>query len=223
MENSKDIMESTKKEIVGVPQNPTVIEEDKIDTTIKKELMEDITRKEIVGVPQNPTIIEEDNNNNNNITKKELILGILDNIYDLSTNIIKTSLPILRDLRRDDENELVYEVTDVFENVTYDEVLESLRDEALRFTEDAETIQNEMKNFIGSISNDNIDNNSKLFPFLYEVWCGDMYGYSEYDGLSKLKEDLADQLKNIDEDVLVNNVINKLEEKFVIFEESEVV
>ena len=114
----------------------------------------------------------------------------LDEILKLSQEILKKSSilydneKIIKQTMKSDNKE------DAFEDLVYDTI------------NDAKTIIYEKKAFINFVMGK--EDESEI-PFFQKVWRGDMYGKEGINGLEMLKQDLEEQLYNLNLEKICEN------------------
>lgn len=138
------------------------------------------------------------------------LTSTLNSVKKSATKIILASVPILKDLE-EENNDLVEEVIEDSEDNDIDrsEILETLRQVALDNTNDAEVVMREIDPFLLSMSHgeEELERNQDSYPFLFEVWCGDIYESDGLQGLKQLELSLKSQIKNVTEEKIIETVI----------------
>lgn len=129
------------------------------------------------------------------------------NIKNLSVNLLKEMLPIMKQLVNED-NDLTDEV---LHNLDLPKDKESevntwLQNYCDNLIEDANSIKNEADKFVTAYrkGDEVIDKNIAEYPFLAEVWYGDTYGESGVHGLDMLIADLEKDLQKATETKIIN-------------------
>jgi hypothetical protein len=127
-------------------------------------------------------------------------------------------LPIMQSLSQ--KKEIVEEVLRLLANeggsVTSDKIERYLRAKTLNIIDDSEKIIKEFDNFTSAVSNGkaDIERNIKLYPFLAEVWYGDVFdGKEGIDALQHLIFKLEDDLNKIDHERFIQEAVNKFRSK----------
>nr|QBK86571.1 MAG: uncharacterized protein LCMAC102_03660 [Marseillevirus LCMAC102] len=135
---------------------------------------------------------------------------MLNTIKNLSTDIIEKSLPIMQELTKVN-NDLLEELLE--KDVKADIAIETLQNICLDLTKDAENVIENIELFSEAIiqGQDALDEGAEEYPFLLQVWYGDMYEESEIKGLELLAKDLKKQLKQIDEDKIIDKALSQLQ------------
>lgn len=133
-------------------------------------------------------------------------------LRQLSQNIISKTLPIMKELENPD-NDLVDEFLQEnggFDRPTAAQILQNI---SLELIADAQTINREIESFSDAVihGEDGIAEGENDYPFLLEVWYGDMYGETGVKGLQALVSDLREQFSKIDEDTILEIAISRLE------------
>ena len=139
------------------------------------------------------------------------LTNTLNIIEKYSRNIISKLIPIMKDLK-DPQSDIVEEVLDNVNGAKKEIVLEMLQEICLKLAEDSEKIVIEIEAFSDAIiqGEEAIDEGEEEYPFLMEVWCGDIYEKDKMGALKELSLDLKDQLSEVDENKIAEQVINKL-------------
>lgn len=141
----------------------------------------------------------------NNLTKT------LNSIEHYSREILSNTIPIMRELE-DPDNDLVEEVVESNNGITKKNALETLRNICLELVEDSEKVVSELESFSDAVvqGEEAIDEGEEEYPFMMEVWCGDIYEKEKLEGLKELALDLKEQLQEVDEDKIIEESIRKL-------------
>lgn len=141
----------------------------------------------------------------NNLTKT------LNSIEEYSREILSNTIPIMKELENPD-NDLVEEVMESVEGITKQKALKTLRYICLDLVEDSEKVVSEIESFSDAViqGEEAIDEGEEEYPFMMEVWCGDIYEQEKLEGLKELALDLKEQLQEVDEDKIIEESINKL-------------
>lgn len=139
------------------------------------------------------------------------LTSTLNVIRQLSNEIITTALPIMKELEETD-NDLLDEFLEEVDDFTPEDALALLQNTSLGLVSDAETIKKEIENFSDAViqGEDAITEGEKEYPFLLQVWYGDMYGDTGITGLQSLVNDLRKQLADVDEDRILEIAIPKV-------------
>jgi len=85
-------------------------------------------------------------------------------------------------------------------------LIECIRNVSFKFVTTAQLILNEIDIFASTFCNHTSLENEENCEFMKTVWYGDRYGESELDGLRELNRDLNNQIKDINQETLVENV-----------------
>jgi len=146
------------------------------------------------------------------------IVETLTLLKETSTRVIQKMLPIMQSLSQ--KKEIVEEVLRLLANeggsVTSDKIERYLRAKTLNIIDDSEKIIKEFDNFTSAVSNGkaDIERNIKLYPFLAEVWYGDVFdGKEGIDALQHLIFKLEDDLNKIDHERFIQEAVNKFRSK----------
>ena len=139
------------------------------------------------------------------------LTNILNAVEKYSRGIISKAVPIMKDLETS-EPDLVEEVMEYVKDANNQKVLKVLQDICLDLVEDSEKIVREIESFSDSVvqGEEAIDEGEDEYPFLMEVWCGDIYEKEKLAGLKELANDLKEQLSEVDEDKIVEKAIKQL-------------
>ena len=139
------------------------------------------------------------------------LTNTLNLIEKYSREIIAECIPIMEQLK-DPESELVGEVLESVKDVSKPKALKTLQDICLDLVEDSEKIVKEIESFSDAVvqGEEAIDEGEDEYPFLMEVWCGDIYEKENLNGLKELAKDLKGQLSEVDEDKIIEEAIFQL-------------
>lgn len=150
---------------------------------------------------------------NTEMDRLKELTSLLSSIKTLSTKIIKKAVPVMKDLEND-SSELVQDVIDDLGEKHPDEedILERLRTSSLDRVADAEAVMREIESFAEAINQgeEALDRCQDQYPFLFEVWYGDIYESGGIEGLKILRKNLTQQLSNTSEEKIIEDVINSL-------------
>jgi len=139
------------------------------------------------------------------------LTNILNTVEKYSRDILSKSIPIMKELE-DPDNDLVEEIMESVKDVTKQKVLKTLQNICLDLIEDSEKVVSEIESFSDSVvqGEEAIDEGEDEYPFMMEVWCGDIYGQEKLSGLKELALDLKEQLAEVDEDKIIKEAILQL-------------
>lgn len=121
---------------------------------------------------------------------------IIENLQNLSYNNMILALKIMKDL--EDQEFLQNLCKTEFPGSTEQEVQDNISEKLENLTQDSRTVNNELEIFIERISINKSPKNATT-PFLRQVWYGEIYGDTGYNGLLKLSNELR----------LINNLLNE--------------
>ena len=145
------------------------------------------------------------------MNKLNNLTSTLNAVEKYSREIIYKAVPIMKDLETP-EPDLVEEVMESVKDTSNQKVLKVLQDICLDLVEDSEKVVREIESFSDSVvqGEEAIDEGEEEYPFLMEVWCGDIYEKEKLAGLKELAVDLKEQLDEVDEDKIVEEAILQL-------------
>ena len=148
------------------------------------------------------------------MNKLNNLTATLNAVEKYAQEILAKAVPIMKDLESP-EPELVEDVMESVTDSTNQKVLKVLQNICLGLVEDAEKVVLEIDSFSDSVlqGEEAIDEGEDEYPFLMEVWCGDIYEKEKLAGLKELAADLKDQLSRVDEDKIVDEAIGQLKKK----------
>lgn len=141
------------------------------------------------------------------MNKLNQLTTLLNKINDHSSGIIDNVYPIIKELKKDD-SELIEDLLDDVD-IEKSEGLKILRGLAVSLIEDATKITREIDSFTNAIlqGDDIVENNVDNYPFLAEVWFGDLYGESDIEALQILEGDIYKQYMSSNEDAIYDNAV----------------
>lgn len=131
---------------------------------------------------------------------------ILKKIDVTSKKIIDETLKLMNQIQNED-SELVDDLAEfrgLEEPFDRAKLLEGLQNSSMFLSSDAETVRNEIENFM--VEDDGVfvvNADHEVCPFLSEVWNGDSYDKTGIDGLKELLKDLESQLLLVTSEKLV--------------------
>jgi hypothetical protein len=145
------------------------------------------------------------------MNKLNSLTNILNIIENTAKDILAKALPIMKDLESTN-SELVDEVMEYIKDVSSQTVLEVLQNICLDLVEDAEKVVLEIEAFSDAVvqGEEVIEEREEEYLFLMEVWCGDIYEKEKLAGLKELARELKNQLKEVDENKIIEHAISKL-------------
>lgn len=129
-----------------------------------------------------------------------------------SDELLTKMLPIMHKLVDSDNeisNEIIYNLTKKNDKITLVIVTEWAQKRTSDIISDAEAVKKEIDNFAKTIAsggngNKSIKKNIDGYPFLAEVWLGDVYSdKTGVTALQQLLDDIIENINNADEDVII--------------------
>ena len=150
--------------------------------------------------------------------KLNKLTNTLNKIKFLSNKIIEKAIPIMQELEEDNNYILESFVDDLIESNPElgknnpSLLLEYLQSTMIELLTDAEIIIKEIESFSDAViqGDDAIDEGEDDFPFLLQVWRGDIYEKQNIKGLKDLEKDLKKQLKNLDEEKIISLTLERV-------------
>ena len=139
------------------------------------------------------------------------LVDVLSSLKKVSKQILKNMLPIMKELAID--NNYIVEEVSICSDAPIDVATEHLQATALNIISDAEIVKKEINAFaeIVELSQKDIKKNIQNYPFIAEVWFGDMFdGLEGIDALKKLLEDLKKDLAKTSDDWIIENAVDSL-------------
>ena len=134
------------------------------------------------------------------------LVKVLDKIQKVSEDILSEGLDIMKELKNDD-NPIIEEIMKSFEAADKKQsCLEFARNISITLIQDAKTVKTQLPIFASALSSNTPIDDCKA-PFFVEIWCGDAYGKTEYDGLVELEKDLRSQLQKVSRDRIITEVL----------------
>lgn len=128
--------------------------------------------------------------------------NILQELKKKSESIIRLSLPLLKKMA-DDKTFIYDKIKSKYPSYDDKEIKLKMKNMSSELINDAQSIKKELPEFVDYILAKSSKNTKS---FLYQVWSGDVYGERGINGLKELLTDLDEQLKNCNE----NNLIEKI-------------
>lgn len=137
---------------------------------------------------------------------------LLNNINKISEKIILEALPLMKELETTD-NDLVDDFVSKYPGVEASVASSALQEASLDLVDDAKNIRKEIDEFSEAVilGEDGLEEGSNLYPFLLQVWSGDIYDGSGISGLELLYKDLITQLNSINYEGILNRASVKFE------------
>jgi hypothetical protein len=143
------------------------------------------------------------------MSDSEKVVKLVSSLTAISNEILVKMLPIMQSLVEDDNDfvdEIVYS-TDMKDKKFVNTWLQEF---SVSLISNAENVKKEASSFTKSYEqgSDVLDKNIKQYPFLAEVWFGDVYdGKEELVAFETLLEELKTELSEADEDVIIKKAI----------------
>lgn len=143
------------------------------------------------------------------MSDSEKVIKLMLSLTDISNEILVKMLPIMQSLVEDDNDfvdEIVYS-TDMKDKKFVNTWLQEF---AVALISNAENVKKEESSFTKSYEQgpDILDKNIKQYPFLAEVWFGDVYdGKEELSSFETLLDELKTESKEADEDFIIKKAI----------------
>lgn len=134
------------------------------------------------------------------------------NLQTTALKLLRLTLPIMKDLNALN-SDIVAEVLwrTKLDKTNEEKITKFLQDKCLIIIDEAEKINKETQPFIESIklNNDELEQNRDKYPFLLELWSGDMYdGEDGISALNKMNDELLELIKKANTDSLTKEATN---------------
>jgi CHASE3 domain sensor protein len=138
----------------------------------------------------------------------ENLVEVLKNIKKHATKIGLKLVDVMEEVN-DISSDAVSEVVAVTEceNSVAQTVLQDL---TIAFVDDAQKVLNEIDEFANASHTGAVSHTSTTYPFLAEVWYGDVYDDDGIKGLECLNKDLSDKLSNAKASYFIAQAIKQL-------------
>lgn len=144
--------------------------------------------------------------NVNNVSK------LLKSIHHVAEDIIIRTGKI-RKYVQTDEDGLIYDLQDDYPDEDENRILDVIGDVIVSLYQDARIVLGQIDSFSECLMKESLfEKNIEKYPFLYQVWSGDVYGLTEVDGLRELLVDLQNQSKMITIEKVLDQVKKELDE-----------
>lgn len=143
------------------------------------------------------------------MSDSEKVVKLVSSLTAISNEILVKMLPIMQSLVEDDNDfvdEIVYS-TDMKDKKFVNTWLQEF---SVALISNAENVKKEASLFTKSYEqgSDVLDKNIKQYPFLAEVWFGDVYdGKEELSAFETLLDELKMESKEADEDFIIKKAI----------------
>lgn len=137
----------------------------------------------------------------------QALVGTLSSLKTTSNNIIRNMVPIMSKIAEDD-NDIIDEVNHRTE-VEVEIISEYLQSMTLDIISDAEKVKAEIDAFASAteVGQNAIESNINSYPFLADVWFGDVYGKEGIEGMKILLNDLRHEESKTTEDWIIENAV----------------
>jgi hypothetical protein len=143
------------------------------------------------------------------MSDSEKVVKLIQLLTIISNEILAKMLPIMQILV-DDDNDFVDEIVYSTDMKDKKFVNTWLQEFSMAFISGAENVKKEASSFTKSYEqgSDVLDKNIKQYPFLADVWFGDIYdGKEELSAFETLLEELKTELSEADEDFIIKKAI----------------
>jgi hypothetical protein len=143
------------------------------------------------------------------MSDSEKVVKLVSSLTAISNEILIKMLPIMQSLV-DDDNDFVDEIVYSTDMKDKKFVNTWLQEFSVSLISNAENVKKEAGSFTKSYEqgSDVLDKNIKQYPFLAEVWFGDVYdGKEELSAFETLLEELKTESKEADEDFIIKKAI----------------
>lgn len=137
-----------------------------------------------------------------------ILVSTLNQINETSKSVVAKSIPIMKNLDVQGSS-LVQEFVDLRPDIDETMASQHLKDKMLEVIRDAETVLKELPHFSNAIlegAGGEIERGQSNYPFLLQVWCGDMYDSDDIGGLNILLEELSKQADSINEEYIITSI-----------------
>lgn len=143
------------------------------------------------------------------MSDSEKVINLVSSLTKVSNEILSTMLPLMQTIV-DHDNEFVDEITYSTKIEDKKEINLWLQEFTSSLIINADNTKRESAKFLKSYEKgpDFLDKNIKEYPFLAEVWFGDIYdGKEELEAFQSLLEELNSELSEADEDFIIKKAI----------------
>lgn len=142
------------------------------------------------------------------------LASLVDNLNSVkasSAGILHTMLPIMIKMEQP-TNDILADIKLELKGVPDEEIICKLQDICLELIRDAQIIRKEIDIFaLSATTHAGVESKIKECPYMTKVWFGDFYEECEgAKSIVKLKEDLYLNLKNCNEDWIIDNCVLSL-------------
>ncbi len=110
------------------------------------------------------------------------------------------------------DNELINELLEKKPNINPEAAMILLQQTSMLLVADAQIVNKEIESFSEAVihGEDGLSEGETEYPFLLQVWYGDMYEKLEIEGLQAFATDLQGQLSIMDEDKILKDTLSRL-------------
>jgi len=136
--------------------------------------------------------------------------GTLTSIKNVSNKIVQKTIQILTEISND-ESDLVEDIAESLnQDLEDEEIVVEIQRYLDHLTADAETVYHEIGLFADAVIKGEGAIESIESDFFQQVWYGDMYDQDHVAGLRALLQDLQNQLRQLEEDHIINVISKRL-------------
>lgn len=144
------------------------------------------------------------------MNKLDKLSKLIQNIRNYSDDIIKGSIPILKQIETDQR--IIEHIVKKYPTFNKQKIHMILNEAAFAYIADARKIRKEIDEFSDRISeNDPLDESTT--PYMASVWKGDMFDLIGSYALVELNNELEDCFKNMSVKTIVKNACDVIAEK----------
>ena len=133
---------------------------------------------------------------------------VLDEVESTACQIMESTFSIMNELKKDD-NDILYEflTNNPHLKSDVDQARFYLREASFTLLGDAREVIDQIDKFTTHllIGDESLDSHHESYPFLYQVWRGDMYDVDGLDGLKGLLKELKEQMTKCNVDYLIQH------------------
>ncbi len=146
------------------------------------------------------------------MNKLNQLTKTLNSIKLLANKFIGKIFPIMEEISEND-SDIIDEMMERGKGLDEKTAMELIRKTILEKVEDSKNVANEIDAFMNAVvdGEKGIERDSEYYPFLWQVWCGDIYDVDGISGLLELRKDLKYQLSNANEEKLIETALGELE------------
>lgn len=139
--------------------------------------------------------------------KLKALTKTLKELKTVASSVVALMFPIMETLGNEGDD-IAGEVADET-SIDKDVALEELLNLALEIVTDAKAVRKEIDAFADAVLKGSkaLRTNASKFPFMAQVWAGDIYDVNEVDALKQLLKDLEEDKTKANESWLIDAVI----------------